>query len=175
METIFILVKKSIQNRRNVAAKTRSTINKPVKVQFESSPVSPESPQVYLQRSTYRSDSLPLLKFPKATMTSYLITGVSRGIGVRCHQLTIPQRKANGDPQFEFLRQLSADTTNTVIGLVRNKDATEKKIAAELGQRSNVHILQADLTDYAAIKESTPKELLLGSQLTELGRRLLTK
>ncbi|TVY62922.1 putative oxidoreductase [Lachnellula suecica] len=69
-------------------------------------------------------------------MSSYLITGVSRGIG------------------FEFLRQLSADTTNIVIGLVRNKDTTDQKIAAELGPRKNIHILQADLTNYASIKES---------------------
>jgi NAD(P)-dependent dehydrogenase (short-subunit alcohol dehydrogenase family) len=41
-----------------------------------------------------------------------------------------------------------------VIGLVRDKAGTEKKVAAELGGRSNVHILHADLTKYATIKQA---------------------
>ena len=57
-------------------------------------------------------------------------------------------------PQFEFLRKLSSDSTNTVIGLARNKDSTDKKVASELNQLKNVHILQADLTDYDALKAS---------------------
>ncbi|EON98502.1 putative short chain dehydrogenase protein [Phaeoacremonium minimum UCRPA7] len=69
-------------------------------------------------------------------MSSYVITGVSRGIG------------------FEFLNQISADSANTIIGLVRDKAATEKKINEELGSRSNVHIIQADITDYDALKKS---------------------
>ncbi|RDW71012.1 hypothetical protein BP6252_07575 [Coleophoma cylindrospora] len=69
-------------------------------------------------------------------MATYLITGVSRGIG------------------FEFLRQLSSDSANKVIGLVRNKESTDKKIAAELGQRDNVYIFQADMTDYNSLKAS---------------------
>jgi len=56
--------------------------------------------------------------------------------------------------QFEFLRQLSEDKGNLVIGLVRNKAATEKKVAAELGDRSNVRILHGDLTNYASLKEA---------------------
>jgi NAD(P)-dependent dehydrogenase (short-subunit alcohol dehydrogenase family) len=69
-------------------------------------------------------------------MSVYVVTGVSQGIG------------------FEFLKQLSAEKENLVIGLVRNKAGTEKKVAAELGDRPNVHILHGDLTDYASLKQA---------------------
>ncbi|KAI1192841.1 NAD(P)-binding protein [Nemania serpens] len=70
-------------------------------------------------------------------MPSYVITGVSSGLG------------------FEILRQVSADRNNTVIGLVRNKPATDKKVAEELGSRSNVHILGiADLTAHEDLKRA---------------------
>ncbi|RDW83800.1 uncharacterized protein DSM5745_04126 [Aspergillus mulundensis] len=68
-------------------------------------------------------------------MPSYLITGASRGLG------------------FEFLRQLSADPTNLVIGLVRNKAATEEKVAHEL-KRDNIRIVQGELTDYDSLKNA---------------------
>ena len=41
-----------------------------------------------------------------------------------------------------------------VIGLVRDKAATKKRVAAELGGHSNVHILEADLTKYASLKNA---------------------
>lgn len=84
-------------------------------------------------------------------MPSYLITGVSRGIGVRkrTHPLTV--RPANVI-QFEFLKQLSRDQTNVIIGLVRDKAATEEKVAKELGKLDNVYIIQADLTKYQSLK-----------------------
>ncbi|GAB1319905.1 Short chain dehydrogenase [Madurella fahalii] len=71
-------------------------------------------------------------------MSSYVISGVSRGIG------------------YEFLRQYSSDPNNTVIGLVRNKPATDKKVSedADLSQRSNIHILEADITDYKALQQA---------------------
>ncbi|KAK7431784.1 hypothetical protein QQZ08_001724 [Neonectria magnoliae] len=69
-------------------------------------------------------------------MPSYLITGVSRGIG------------------FEFLRQTSQDPANTVVGLVRDKAGTDKKIASELGELKNVHIVQGDLSNYEELKSS---------------------
>lgn len=37
---------------------------------------------------------------------------------------------------------------------MRDKAATEKKIQAELGERANVHILQADLTQHASLKQA---------------------
>ncbi|KAJ2980345.1 hypothetical protein NUW58_g6968 [Xylaria curta] len=62
-------------------------------------------------------------------MPSYVVTGVSSGLG------------------FEILRQVSGNPNNTVIGLVRNKPSTEKKVAEELGDRPNVHILSiADIS-----------------------------
>ncbi|RCI12732.1 hypothetical protein L249_1065 [Ophiocordyceps polyrhachis-furcata BCC 54312] len=67
-------------------------------------------------------------------MPSYVITGVSKGLG------------------FEFLSQLSSDSNNTVIGIVRDKATTDKKISEELDRRCNIYILQADLLDYTAIE-----------------------
>ncbi|CAO2654859.1 Nn.00g115920.m01.CDS01 [Neocucurbitaria sp. VM-36] len=69
-------------------------------------------------------------------MSSYVITGVARGIG------------------WEFLNQISSDTNNHVIGLVRNKTATDKRVAEELGGRSNITILEADITNYDAVKKA---------------------
>ncbi|KAH8817250.1 hypothetical protein F5884DRAFT_722248 [Xylogone sp. PMI_703] len=68
-------------------------------------------------------------------MSSYVISGVSRGIG------------------FEFLRQLSENPANTVFGLVRDKAAVESKVAAEI-DRKNIHIIQADTTDPAALEKA---------------------
>jgi len=53
--------------------------------------------------------------------------------------------------QFEFLRQLSSDSNKTVIGVVRDKEATEKKVAAEL-DRSHIHIVEGDIVDYVSIE-----------------------
>ncbi|KAL9049008.1 MAG: hypothetical protein Q9162_007437 [Coniocarpon cinnabarinum] len=69
-------------------------------------------------------------------MSVYVVTGASRGLG------------------FEFVRQLSQDPSSLCIGLVRDKTATEKKVAAELGHRSNIHILKADLAKYASLKKA---------------------
>ncbi|KAI1747574.1 hypothetical protein F4782DRAFT_535234 [Xylaria castorea] len=67
-------------------------------------------------------------------MPSYVITGVSKGLG------------------FEFLRQISSETSNTVIGLVRDKSATEKRVKEELSGRTNIHILHGDLKDYESLQ-----------------------
>ncbi|OOQ91861.1 putative short chain dehydrogenase (AtsC) [Penicillium brasilianum] len=68
-------------------------------------------------------------------MPSYVITGASRGLG-------------------EFLRQISSDSNNAVIGLVRRKRATEEKVKAELPDRTKIHIVEADITVYAALKNA---------------------
>jgi hypothetical protein len=54
--------------------------------------------------------------------------------------------------QFEFLRQISQDPSNTVIGLVQDKARTVKKVSEMLGGQANVHILEADLTNYSALQ-----------------------
>ncbi|KAL8917622.1 MAG: hypothetical protein Q9172_005763 [Xanthocarpia lactea] len=69
-------------------------------------------------------------------MSVYVITGVSKGIG------------------FELVKQISDDPKNLVVGLVRDKAATEKRVVAELGDRSNVHILHGDLTSYDSLKQA---------------------
>ncbi|KAK8075821.1 hypothetical protein PG997_010484 [Apiospora hydei] len=71
-------------------------------------------------------------------MPSYVITGVSRGLG------------------YEFLRQLSSDPNDIVIGTVRDKAATLKKVSedADLKDRSNIHLLEVDLTNYEALKRA---------------------
>lgn len=56
--------------------------------------------------------------------------------------------------QFEFLQNISEDPKSLVIGLVRDKVGTEKKVAAELGNRSNVHIVHGDLTSHASLKQA---------------------
>lgn len=56
--------------------------------------------------------------------------------------------------QFEFVKQISEDSNSLVIGLVRDKVTTEKKVAEELGERSNIHILHGDLTSHASLKQA---------------------
>ena len=65
-------------------------------------------------------------------MPSYAIIGASRGIG------------------YAFLQNLSADPSNTVVGTARDAAATAEK--AKNDNLKNLHILQADLTDYAGLK-----------------------
>ncbi|KAH8647957.1 hypothetical protein BX600DRAFT_531073 [Xylariales sp. PMI_506] len=100
-------------------------------------------------------------------MASYLITGASRGMG------------------FEFLRQLSDDPANTVIGLARNKEATENKIITELGQLANVSVAEVstitsgslDVVIANAAARSSLRALdpigVLGGQAEELERELV--
>ncbi|KAI0444120.1 NAD(P)-binding protein [Xylaria telfairii] len=81
-------------------------------------------------------------------MATYLITGVSRGIG------------------YGLLSNLSSNPENTVVGLARNRAATEEKVSKELGARPNVHILQADMNDYGSILKATKEtEKITGGSL----------
>jgi len=47
---------------------------------------------------------------------------------------------------------LSADSSNTVIGFVRNKKATEEKIQRELSGRSNIHTIQGEIQNLESVK-----------------------
>ena len=64
-------------------------------------------------------------------MLSYLITGAGRGLG------------------YAWLKCLSSSQTNTIIGLVRNKAATEKRLAAD--KVNNVQLVLADVTDVESL------------------------
>lgn len=64
-------------------------------------------------------------------MASYVIAGASRGLG------------------YEFLRQLSSDTSNKVIGIVRNKEAVQSQLSADT--ITGVRLVTADLTDPEAL------------------------
>ncbi|KLO11374.1 NAD-binding protein [Schizopora paradoxa] len=64
-------------------------------------------------------------------MVSYVVTGANRGIGL------------------EFVRQLSVGSDNSVFAIVRDKSRAAK--LEGLG-RKNVYILEADVTDRAAIQ-----------------------
>lgn len=89
-------------------------------------------------------------------MPSYVITGASKGLGVGSanDQTTAGIPIANSSKQWAFLEKISGNSSNNVIGIVRDKAATDKRVKEELGGRSNITILQADITDYAALKVS---------------------
>ncbi|OQN98180.1 hypothetical protein B0A51_18995 [Rachicladosporium sp. CCFEE 5018] len=70
-------------------------------------------------------------------MPSYLVTGASRGLGLA------------------FVIHLASIADNTVIGLVRNKEASEAKVPSEL--KDKIHFIQADITD-ASILQAAAKE-----------------
>lgn len=65
-----------------------------------------------------------------------------------------PGNHSDVSEQFEYLRQLSQNPANTVIGFVRDKTATEKKISDEFPGRKNIHIVQGDMKDYASLKRA---------------------
>ncbi|KAM5444831.1 hypothetical protein MferCBS31731_000286 [Microsporum ferrugineum] len=64
-------------------------------------------------------------------MPFYLITGASRGLG------------------YAWLEFLSRRPDNIVFGLVRDADATKKRL--EASGITNVHIVRADITDFKAL------------------------
>lgn len=64
-------------------------------------------------------------------MSSYAITGASRGIG------------------REFIRQLAANPSNTVFAIVR--DPSGAALADLVAKHTNVHAIKADVTDPASL------------------------
>lgn len=85
-------------------------------------------------------------------MPTYVVTGVSRGIGVSKCSIVVFKTTANFRRQWAFLNELSSNPNNTVIGLVRNKPATDERVKNELDGRTNISIVSADITDYASLK-----------------------
>ncbi|KAK0609188.1 Short chain dehydrogenase gsfK [Lasiodiplodia hormozganensis] len=67
-------------------------------------------------------------------MPSYLVTGAGRGLG------------------YGFITSLASSPNNTVLGLVRNKKATQDRLAAD--GITNVHLIEADITDEPALKRA---------------------
>lgn len=66
-------------------------------------------------------------------MPSYVVTGASRGLG------------------YAWITYLaSSSPSNTFIGIVRDKSATEARLAKD--NITNVHLLAADVTDHVALK-----------------------
>ena len=61
--------------------------------------------------------------------------------------------------QYEFIRKLVKDRSNTVIGLVRNKAATEERLAKD--SIKNVTIIEADITDFAAQQKAAAETATL--------------
>ncbi|KAJ2970762.1 hypothetical protein NUW54_g12660 [Trametes sanguinea] len=70
-------------------------------------------------------------------MPSYVVTGVSRGIGL------------------EFVNQLTKDQTNVVFGLARNPQNAPKLLELQRS-RPNLHIIKADIVDLPSLKASLP-------------------
>ena len=82
-------------------------------------------------------------------MSSYVIAGASRGLG------------------YAFLKPLSANPSNTVIGLVRNPGPTISQVQSD--NLTNVHIVQADLTSYTSLQAAaTQVSALTSGQLDYL-------
>jgi len=67
------------------------------------------------------------------------------------HPSFLPAHLAN-NAQYEFIRQISSDKSNLVIGLVRNKATTEARLAKD--GIKNVTIVEADITDFAAQQQA---------------------
>ncbi|KAI0694707.1 NAD-P-binding protein [Earliella scabrosa] len=71
-------------------------------------------------------------------MTSYAVVGASRGIGL------------------EYIRQLAGRPDTTVFAVVRSARASTHLAAAAAGLK-NVHIVEADVTDYASLQAAAKK------------------
>jgi hypothetical protein len=63
------------------------------------------------------------------------------------------------------MRLVSKNPDNVVVGIVRNKAATEDKVAKELPGRTNIHILEADMTNYESLAVSIPEHVRMSRRL----------
>ncbi|KAI9058917.1 short-chain dehydrogenases/reductase [Trametes sanguinea] len=83
-------------------------------------------------------------------MPSYVVTGVSRGIGL------------------EFVNQLTKDQANVVFGLARNPQNAPKLLELQRS-RPNLHIIKADIVDLPSLKAAAAEvEKVTGGSLDYL-------
>ncbi|KAK4554062.1 hypothetical protein LTR86_008903 [Recurvomyces mirabilis] len=71
-------------------------------------------------------------------MPSYVVIGAARGIG------------------FEFVRQIAADSANTVVGLIRSQK-TADALNELAKQNSKVHVVEADIFSPESLREAVKK------------------
>jgi hypothetical protein len=84
-------------------------------------------------------------------MPSYVVTGASRGLGVRSPP-SLSKPKLTRKLQYAFIQKLASNPSNVVIGLVRNKEATLTRLAKDKLQ--NVHVFEADIVGYPALQKA---------------------
>ena len=85
-------------------------------------------------------------------MPSYVVTGASRGLGVRIYSIFYLILSDNCT-QLEFVNQLSQNSSNVVFALVRKLETAQKVLAIS---RPNIHVLQADISNVSELKVSVP-------------------
>jgi hypothetical protein len=69
---------------------------------------------------------------------------------LECVRRHIPSVQELTKLQYAFVQQFSTDPANTVIGIVRDKASTEKRL--EKDGIKNVVLFEADIADLAALK-----------------------
>lgn len=82
-------------------------------------------------------------------MASYVVTGASRGIGVSTQGPVCRAHRVDNVIQLAFVKQLSQIPENTVFALIRSRNTI---IDAAVYERPNVHVLEADITDFETLK-----------------------
>jgi NAD(P)-dependent dehydrogenase (short-subunit alcohol dehydrogenase family) len=71
--------------------------------------------------------------------------------------------------KWAFLSNISSNPKNTVIAIVRNKLAMEKRVTKELQGRSNIYVLYGDLTSYQSLQAAaTDTKQITGGALDYL-------
>lgn len=109
-----------------------------------------------LQSGTFLNHIVEPVQLKLLEMPSYVIVGASRGLGVRHFAERLPRLLTQlTNPQYEWLKQLSLDPANTVVGLARTPSAVEAKLAAD--KIKNVHVIAADLVDNKSLTEAAAK------------------
>lgn len=88
-------------------------------------------------------------------MVSYVVTGASRGLGVRLRTSLLPTIIFLAHTllhQLTFVTTL-LDAGHTVIAIVRDRSRVSKGFRSLESQKPpNLHILEADMDDYSSLK-----------------------